>query len=215
ERRAHGGAGADTHRGPKRAAPGEPLHREDPFGKFADRDQRPVHRDRPYRDIDPRTIGKTRVDHRRGFVDTTADTGNDLVDDAQQVRLILEMHLGRLQLSKSLDKTHLVGIDQNVGDGRVLEQRFDRAVPGHLIHNLVREQFELALIEGNSLGLYVVRHIATNLPLQLLWRQLLQYAEVELVDDLLMQPQFFIEQRRTLRKQLAVRLVCARRRGSR
>ena len=69
------------------------------LGEFADRHQRPVDADRPDRGVDARAVEQARVDHRLAFVDAAADRGDDLVDDAQQMRLVLEAHRQRLQLA--------------------------------------------------------------------------------------------------------------------
>ena len=63
----------------------EPLGR-----KPADRQQRPVDRQRRNDGVDARAVGQARVDHRRAVVDAAADAADDAVDDAQQVRVVLE-----------------------------------------------------------------------------------------------------------------------------
>ena len=39
-------------------------------------------------------VGEAGVDHRVRLVDATADLAHDLVDDAPQVRLVDELHVG-------------------------------------------------------------------------------------------------------------------------
>src|SRR5258708_5781886 len=59
--------------------------------KFADRNQRPVYGDGADRHVDAGAVGQACVNRRRRFVDAAADRGHDLVDDAKQVALVLEM----------------------------------------------------------------------------------------------------------------------------
>ena len=134
-----GGEDVDHRRaqGPDRD---QPLQVEHALGELADRHQRPVDGDRPDGDIDARAVGQARVHHGRRFVDPAADRGDDPVDDAQEMRLVLEMDLRFLELAKALDVAPLVRIDQNVGDGRILQQRLDRAVAGHFGEDLVRRK---------------------------------------------------------------------------
>ena len=42
------------------------------------------------------------------------------------MRFIFEMDAGRFQLSEAFHKAFLVGVDQDVVDGRILEQGLDR-----------------------------------------------------------------------------------------
>ncbi len=90
------------------------------------------------------------------------------------MRFVLEMDLRLLELAEALDVAALVRIDQNVGDGRILEQRFDRTVAGHLGEDLVRENVELFLIERQILAAHIVADIGANLPCQFVGRQLLE-----------------------------------------
>ena len=50
----------------------------------------PVERQRRDDRVDAAAVGQAGVDHRRGLVDAPADLGDDLVDDAPQVRLVAE-----------------------------------------------------------------------------------------------------------------------------
>ena len=149
--------------GRKRPDFDEPVHIEDALGEFSNRNQRSVDGDRPDRDVDARAVAQPRVDHGRRFVDATSDRRDDPVDDAQEVRFVLEMDLGLLQLPEALDEAALVGVDENVGDGRVLQQRLDRTIARHLGDDLIRENVELFLIERQAFAANVVADISSNL----------------------------------------------------
>ena len=63
----------------------QPLGRKPP-----DREQRAVDRQRRNDGVDARAVRQARVHHRRAVVDAPADAADDAVDDAQQVRVVLE-----------------------------------------------------------------------------------------------------------------------------
>ena len=67
------------------------------------------------------------------------------------MRLVLEAHAARLEHAGALDVDAFVAVDQDVVDGRVLEQRLERAEPGHLVENLGDEVVELLLVERQAL----------------------------------------------------------------
>jgi len=105
------------HLRPQRADVDQLVQVERFFGKFADRHQRAVDGDRPHRDVDARAVEEPRVAHRVRFIDPAADRGDDLVDDAQQMRLVLEAHAGRLKDAEPLDIDAFMAVDENVVDG--------------------------------------------------------------------------------------------------
>jgi pilus assembly protein CpaF len=96
------------------------------LGKLADRDQRAVDADRPHRHVDARAVLQARVAEWVTFIDTAADRGDDLVDDAQQMLLVLEAHRQRLKHAAALDIDAFVAVDENVADRRVLQERLER-----------------------------------------------------------------------------------------
>ena len=53
--------------------------------------------DRPHRDVDARAIEQARVAERMRFIDAPAHRRDDLVDDAEKMRLVLEPAGHRLQ----------------------------------------------------------------------------------------------------------------------
>ena len=66
------------------------------------------------------------------FVDSTSNPRDDLVDDAEQVSLVLEANVSPLKLAEAFDETKVVGIYEDVADGRVLKEWLNRTVSGHL-----------------------------------------------------------------------------------
>jgi hypothetical protein len=114
------------HRRTQRADFHQPTEVERLLGKFADRDQGAIDADRPHRHVDARAVLQARVAKRMRFVDAAADRGHDFIDDAQQVILVLEAHRQRLKYAAALHINAFVAVDQDVADGRVLEQRLER-----------------------------------------------------------------------------------------
>ena len=86
------------------------------------------------------------------LVDPAADRGDDAVDDAQQMALVLELHRGRLEHAVLLDEDLLVAVDQDVGDRRVLEQGLERAQAQHLVEQLLDQEVELLGVERGRLA---------------------------------------------------------------
>ena len=75
----------------QRAEVDQVLHRERVGGELADGQRRAVDGQRRDDRVDAAAVGQAGVDHRAGLVDATADPGDDLVDDATQVRLVGEL----------------------------------------------------------------------------------------------------------------------------
>ncbi len=164
------------------------------LGELADRDQRPVDRDRADRDVDARAVEQARVAQRMRFVDAAADRRDDLVDDAQEMRLVLEAHRGGLQNAAALHIDAFVAVDQNVVDAAVLEQRLDRAEAGHLVENFVDELGELLGIQRQTLDQDVLRDELLDVLADFVLGQLFERRKVDLLDQLAVQPHLGVEQ---------------------
>src|SRR5258705_10641917 len=121
---------------------------------------------------------------------------------------VFEMHLGLVQFAETLNEAELVGVDQDISDCWILQQRLDRNITSHLIDDLVGEYFKFALIERNLLSADVSRHIGGNLLDQLLPWQLFQQGKIELVDDPRMQLELLVQKGGTPRDQIHVDSFC-------
>ena len=188
------------HRRAQRPRLDQGLHVEGLGCELADRDQRPIDRDRPDRHVDARSVGQPGVDHRLGFVHAAPDAADDLVDDAQDVRLVLEAHGRPLQLAEALDVDPLVRVDQDVGDRGVLQEGLDGPEARELVHDLVDELAELARVERDTLGQNVVGDELVHLLAQLRSRCSLDVGEIELVDQLAVQRHLGIDELRLLQR---------------
>ncbi len=166
--------------------------------ELADGDERPVDGDRADRHVDARAVEQAGIDHGLGFVDAAAHGGDDFIGDAQHVRLVLEAHGHRFELAEPLHVNVLVRVDEDVGDGGVLEEGLDGAEARELVHHLVDEGVELQRVERQALAEHVIGNHVVDLLAQLGRRYLVDQGQVELVDELAMQADLGIDQLRLL-----------------
>ena len=110
----------------------------------ANREQGTVDGERRNDGVDARAVGQARVDHRRAVVDAAADAAHDAVDDAHQVLVVLERRRHRFELAAALDEHLLVGVDQDVADRLVAQQRLERAEAEHLVEHVAENGVALA-----------------------------------------------------------------------
>ena len=99
----------------------------------------PLQRERRDDRVDAAAVGEARVDHRRGLVDAAADLRDDLVDDAQQVRVVEEAGDRALELAGALDVDPVVRVDHDLGHGVVAQERLERAVAEDVVGDLADE----------------------------------------------------------------------------
>ena len=103
-----------TDAGGQRAHPDQILQGQHVLVELADGESRTVDGERRHNGVDPRSIGKPRIDHRRGFVDAPSDCRHDLFDDLTQMRVVAKPLLRSFQFPTSLDVDLTVAIHQNV-----------------------------------------------------------------------------------------------------
>src|SRR4029077_16998924 len=97
-------------------------------------------------------IGEACVYHRRRFIHSPSDARHDAVDDLHQVCVVFERKSGEFQLAGALDVDPVKAVYEDVGDARVLQQRFQRAESKNLVENLAGQPFAFRKTEGNCLG---------------------------------------------------------------
>ena len=117
----------------------------------ANRQQRAIHGKRRNDDVDARSIEQARIHHGRRLIDAAAHRGDDLVDDVHQVSLVLEHNVGLLDHSAPLHIDGLVGVDQNVVHGGIVQQRLERAEAEDLVENVVRQPVAIRRAERSVL----------------------------------------------------------------
>jgi hypothetical protein len=148
-----------------------------------DRDQRPVHRERRDDGVDARTVRQARVDHRTRFVDAAAHARDDLLDDLHEVGVVVEGHLGQFQPAAPLD-VHLVErVNQDVGNGRVVQQRLERAEAEHFVLDVEHQVMPLLLVQHDAFFFDDALNQQRQLVLELLGGQPLQPLQIDPVED--------------------------------
>ena len=152
--------------------------------KAADGQQRAVDRQRRNDRVDARSVGRAGVHHRRRFVDAPADLRDDLVDDPQQVPVVAERDTGQFEQAFALDVDLLVAVDQDVGDGRVLQQRLERAEAEDFVQNLVGDLLLLERAEQRRLVVDQRDHRLADFRADALIVDRRQRFEVDLVEQL-------------------------------
>ena len=107
---------------------------------------------------------------------------------------ILEPRRRQFELPAAFDINLLVGVDQNVGYGFVLEQRLDGPEANHLMHDVVDKDVEFTGIEGDAFGVHMLGDQIVYLGAQLALGNLVDDGKIEFVDQPAMNAEFCVEQ---------------------
>jgi hypothetical protein len=101
--------------------------------------------------VDAGAVGQAGVDHRRRLVDAPADRGDDPVDDAHDVVVVLEDDVRQLQLARSLDVDLARAVDHDFRDGVITEERLEGPEADDLVGDLLEHADTLGAGEGQAL----------------------------------------------------------------
>ena len=96
------------------------------------------------------TVGQACVDHGRRFIHPAAHARNDALDDLHEMLIVFEGQSGEFQLAGALDVNPVETVDQNVGDGVVLEQGFERTEAEDFVENFARQPLAFGEAKGND-----------------------------------------------------------------
>ena len=110
--------------------------------------------------VDPGAVGQAGVDHRRRLVDAAADRGDDPVDDPHDVVVVLEDHVGQLQLAGALDVDLARAVDHDLGDALVAQERLERPEADDLVGDLLEHPDALGAGQGEA---FLVDDLAEDL----------------------------------------------------
>ena len=97
---------------------------------------------------------------------------------------------GAFEFAGALDVDLVEAVDQNIGNGGILEQRLERAEAENLVENLARQAFALGKAERHDFGVdrianddqhFVARRVAGGLA---------QFFQIEAIENLAMQVGF-------------------------
>ena len=112
------------------------VHRVRVARELPDGEDRPPQRERRDDRVDAAAVRQAGVHHRRGLVDPAADLGDDLVDDAEEVRVVDERRLRQLDLARTLDVDPVGPVDHDLADVVLPEQRLEWPVAQDVVGDL-------------------------------------------------------------------------------
>ncbi len=127
------------------------------------------------------------IDHGRRLIDAATDAGDDAVDDLHEVLVVFERQPGDFQFAGALDVDAVEAVDENVGDGRILEERFERAEAENFVENLARQLLALGKAERHGLAVDRTADEDKNFFARGIAGGAAEFFEVETVEDLAMQ----------------------------
>ena len=128
---------------------------QSPVAEPPDGKGRIVDGDRRDRRVHATPIGQSEVGHGCGLVDPSTDPRGDALDDPNEVLAVAEAHLGPLETAEPLHEDVRRAVHQDVGNGRVEDERGERAQPEGLLHQVPAQAFPLALVERQ---VFVLEH---------------------------------------------------------
>ncbi len=138
--------------------------------------------------VDPGAVGQAGVHHGRGVVDPASHGGDDPVDDLHEVLVVAEPHARALELAETLDQHLVIGVDQDVGDVRVLHERLQRPQAEDLVQHLLGELLPLVQVEGHALPGEQVLDLRLDGGARLLPAEAVEVRQVEPLQELAVDP---------------------------
>ena len=133
--------------------------------------------------VDAGAVRQAGIHHRRRFIDAPADLRHDAVDDLQQMVVVAELDVGLLQLAAAFDVDLVRAVDQDIADGRVLEQHFQRAEAERLVEHLVDEALAFHAVEQRVFGVAQALDDQADFAAQRVAGQVADPRQVELIDQ--------------------------------
>ena len=73
-------------------------------------------------------LGKTRIHHRRCFVNAPAQRGDDPLDHLEDLHIVDELYIGQAELALLLDVDLVRAVDHHFRDVVAVQQRLNRAI---------------------------------------------------------------------------------------
>ena len=86
------------------------------------------------------------------LVDAAADRRDDAIDDAHHVLIVLESHVGQLDLAAALDVDLARAVDHDFSDALVAQERLERTKADDLVGDLLEHARALGAGEGEALS---------------------------------------------------------------
>ena len=119
--------------------------------KTADRQRRPIQRQRRNNGIDARAVRQPGVDHRRGLIHSAAHARHDAVDDLQKVAIVAKRRIHSLQQTALFNEHMVFVVHQDVGDLWIPKQGLQRPQTKDLIEQVGLDLFLLVEVQRDSL----------------------------------------------------------------
>ena len=91
--------------------------------------------------VDAGTVGQARIDHGRRLIDPAAHARDDAIDDLQQMAIVAKDRICFAEQAAAFDEDLVFAVHQDVGDGRITEQRFQRTKAEDLVEQIAPESF--------------------------------------------------------------------------
>ena len=132
-------------------------------------------------------IGQAGIHHGRRLIDAPAHARNDALDDLHEVLVVFEGQAGQFQLAGALDVNLVEAVDENIGDGVILQQGFERAQAEYFVQDFARQPLALGKAEGNNLAVDRVADEDENFFAGRVAGGAAQFFQVEAVENLAMQ----------------------------
>ena len=152
-----------------------------------------VERQRRNDGVDARAVLQARVHNRLGFIDAPAHLRDDLFDDVQQVRIVLEADGGFGELAVALDEYLVIAVDQDVADAGLFEQGFQGAETEHFVEHFLDDPGLLGGGHGDALFVQQALHHAADLGANAVLGDGRRALQVEHADELAVDLRFQLE----------------------
>ena len=172
------------HRRSERSGGDQIFDFQSPVAEPADGNGRAAERQRRNDGIEPRSVGQPGVHDGTGFVDAPAGPGNQTVNELHQMGFIGEPHVGGFESAAAFHQNAIRSVDQNIGDVRIIHQRFQRAEPIDFIHDLTDHGFPLTAVQTRFVALAEVFCQAAQLAAQFVFGQRFRPGKIDHIDHL-------------------------------
>ena len=104
--------------------------------------------------------------------------------------VILEREAGDFQFAAAFDVHAVEAVDENIGNGGILEQRFERAQTEDLVEDLARQLLALGETQRDGLAVHGTADEDENFFARRISGRAAKFFQVEAVEDLAMQVGF-------------------------
>ena len=123
------------------AKAGQFVERQPGLAELADGQGDAMDRERRHNDVDARSVRKTGVANRRGFVDAPSTATDHALAETEQLVVIAKVHVGRQNFAVDLDEAFVGAVNHDVADVVARQQRFERPETQHVVADVFDDVF--------------------------------------------------------------------------